>query len=43
MSDFVSLDVKYSYNTMKNHCTIDPLTRLYKLKGSNISAKIEER
>ena len=43
MSDFVSLDTKYSYNTMKNHCTIDPLTRLYKLKGSNISAKIEER
>ena len=43
MSDFVSLDTKYSYNTMKNHCTFDPLTRLYKLKGSNISAKIEER
>ena len=43
MSDFVSLDTQYSYNTMKNHCTFDPLTRLYKLKGSNISAKIEER
>ena len=43
MSDFDSLDTDYSYNTMKKHCTFDPLTRLYKLKGSNVSAKIEER
>lgn len=43
MSEPINISNGYTYNKMKAHCTFNPLDKLYKTQGANISADIEVR
>lgn len=43
MSEPIDISYSYTYNTMKAHCTFNPLNKLYKLKDTNVSADVEVR